>query len=137
LDEIGIENLLNVFSLMPDLEKEKKATFKPATLSEEKDPDMIKLEAEMAEAERPLPPPAAAAAAAAAPFAATADAAPFAAADGVEEIEPCARCRKVRKGIVFCLSKGHIALPEQNGDAAPAAADAVEEADPQIENQAS
>ncbi len=51
MDEIGIENLLNVFSLMPDLEKEKKATFKPATLSEEKDPDMIKLEAEMAEAE--------------------------------------------------------------------------------------
>ena len=36
---------------MPDLEKEKKVTFKPPTLPEEKDPDMIKLEAEMAEAE--------------------------------------------------------------------------------------
>ena len=50
MDETGIENLLNVFSLMPDLVKEKKATFKPSTLPEEKDPDMIKLEAEMAEA---------------------------------------------------------------------------------------
>jgi len=41
---------LNVFSLIPYLVKEKKATFKPPTI-EEKDPEIKKLEEEMAEAE--------------------------------------------------------------------------------------
>ena len=49
LDEIGVENLLNIFSLMPELIKEKKATFKPETVKET-DPEIIKLEAELAEA---------------------------------------------------------------------------------------